>query len=110
MASIDVGGGRSGHGFDVLTSELRATKREITRALDAHDPARLDQAGLGADLGHDRLTSELADFTAELDEREVEFRLLAEGTGDSLEFAAYCYEHTDSWIARLWLSALGEAA
>ncbi len=110
MAAVEVGGGRRSEGFGVLISELHATKRQIIRALDAHDPANLDQAGLGVDLGHDRLTGELADFTAELDEREAEFRLLAEGTGDSLEFAAYCYEHTDSWIARLWLSALGEAA
>jgi len=110
MTMVEVRSGRRSDGFDVLISELHATKREITRALDAHDPAQLAAAGLGADLGHDRLAGELADFTAELDRREAGFRLLAEGTGDSLEFAAFCYEETDSWVAKLWLGMLGQPA
>jgi len=98
--------GRS-DGFEVLTEELRATKREINKTLDRHQVANLDGAGLGADCGHDELMAEIGDFVAELDRCEQDFRQRAEDTGDSLDFAAFCYDNTDHWIAKVWLSAVG---
>lgn len=102
-------GGGHGGGFEVLTEELRATKREIHKALDSHEAAGLADDGLGSDAGHRELTLELSDFLRELDKREQEFRELAEGTGDSLDFAAFCYDNTDHWIAKMWLRANGQA-
>jgi len=99
----------SGRSLAVLTAELRATSREIERLLDSHRSAHLSDEEYDAyDIGHDGLVGELVDFVTELDKRESEFRNKAERTGDGLVMAAYCYEHTDTWIAELYLKTLGE--
>jgi hypothetical protein len=97
----------SGRSLAVLTAELRATSREIEDVLGAHRSAYLMDGEYGEDTGHDDLTREITDFVKEFDIRERDFRRKAEETADGLVMAAYCYEHTDSWIAELYLNMLG---